>query len=267
MDQKVFEKVLTKALGITFEPSRFEFVKNRLRTIGWREEKLEFANIANILLNPNSSDYHIIVDLLTVHETYFFREFNQLEMFANNILNSYAKSKTDKSIRVLSAGCSTGEEAYTLGIILKECLDNYDDYHVEVVGIDLSMACVRKAQKAQYSKRSVKFTPEIYQKKYFNQGTGLNEVNRNLLPKTIFSQGSIIDESIMRSLGVFDFVFCRNVLIYFEQKERLEILKLFNKNLYPEGRLFLGHSESLLKYPELFESTDTDEIPIYRRAS
>ena len=267
MNEIMFEKVLIKTLGISFDANRFDFVKNRLKTLGWSDKQLEFVQIANILLNPENRDFHVLVDLLTVHETYFFREYNQLEVFANEILNSYALKKSDKAIRILSAGCSTGEEAYTLGIILKECLDNYDDFFVEVVGVDISLPCVKKAQKALYSKRSVKFTPEVYQKKYFDNSTGLNQVRKELLPRVVFSQGSLMDANVMRTLGVFDFIFCRNVLIYFDQVQRMQILNLFNKSMYPEGRLFLGHSESLLKYPELFESADNEEIPIYRRAS
>ena len=263
----MFEKILTKTLGISFDANRFDFVKNRLKSMGWSEKRLEFSQIANILLNPHNRDFHIIVDLLTVHETYFFREYNQLEAFANQILNSYAKYKPDNAIRILSAGCSTGEEAYTLGIILKECLDNYDDFFVEIVGIDVSLPCIQKAQKAVYSKRSIKFTPEIYQNEYFEEINGLNRVRQELLPKIVFTQGSLMDANILRNLGIFDFVFCRNVLIYFDQVQRFQILNHFKKSMYPEGRLFLGHSESLLKYPELFESVDNNEIPIYRRAA
>lgn len=266
MEYKAFSTILKKVLGVQFDKSRFDYVIEKLRSKGWNENDLTTNKFSQILLRQSGKEFEQLVDLFTVHETYFFREYNQLEIFANNILNPYAKAKPDKSIRILSAGCSSGEEAYTLGIILKECLDNFEDYFVEIVGVDVSVPCVLKAQKAIYSDRAVKFIPTIYKKKYFTSKVGEHQVNKDLLPNTKFLQASLMDRSFLNSLGKFDFIFCRNVLIYFDQIERMQILSSFQRGLYPTGRLFLGHSESLLRHSEHFTSIDNADMPIYVRA-
>lgn len=267
MEFKSLKVILKNVLGIQFDQARYDYIIEKLRSNGWDESELSELGICQVLLKRTGKKFEQLVDLFTVHETYFFREYNQLEIFANTILNTYSKQKADKSIRILSAGCSSGEEAYTLGIILKECLDHYSDFFVEIVGVDVSLPCIQKAQKAIFSTRSVKFIPEIYKKKYFIQDSNFNLLDKTLLPNTKFIQGSLMDQSFLDSLGKFDFIFCRNVLIYFDQLERAKILALFKKGLYPQGRLFLGHSESLLRQSEMFESVDNFDMPIYVRTA
>jgi chemotaxis protein methyltransferase CheR len=267
MEAKIFEKILIKELGISLDEKRMEFVKNRLTNLGWRPPELTLSRFANIICNKKDPSYDLLVDLLTVHETYFFREYNQLEVFANTMLNPYAQKKMDKSIRILSAGCSTGEEAYTLAIILQECLDNFADYHVEIVGVDISPVVLKKAMKAYYSTRSVKFIPDVYREKYIQPDNGLYTVRKEILPRVVFSQANLTSLSDLRSCGIFDFIFCRNVLIYFNAEQRSQIIGNFHSILYPSGKLFLGHSESILKYNQYFEPTGRGEVPIYRRVA
>ena len=95
MDKKIFEKILIKELGISLDEKRIEFVKNRLSALGWKAIDLSLSRFATIVSNKKDSNYNLLVDLLTVHETYFFREYNQLEVFANTILNPYATKKYD----------------------------------------------------------------------------------------------------------------------------------------------------------------------------
>lgn len=265
MDKKIFEKILIKELGISLDEKRIEFVKNRLSALGWKEIDLSLSRFASIVSNKKDPNYNLLVDLLTVHETYFFREYNQLEVFANTILNPYAAKKYDKTIRILSAGCSTGEEAYTLAIILRECLDNYHDFFIEIVGLDISPVVLKKAYEASYSSRSVKLIPDVYMKKYIDFHNNKFHVKKDLLPKVTFTSASITEFDHLRNCGVFDFIFCRNVLIYFNSLQRTKIVNNFHKILYPGGKLFLGHSESILKYNQLFEPSGRGEYPIYRR--
>lgn len=179
------------------------------------------------------------LDLVTVHETYFFREKAQLEAFRDEVI-----AKTVPAMpRIWSAGCSTGEEAYTLSILLEEAgINRYD-----VLGTDLSIEVIETARGGRYMPRS--FRGEIdarVRKRWFIYELGGVQIHPELKRQTRFDVMNLLDENAAASMPAFDAIFCRNVLIYMSAQARARMIDLFWRKLKPGGILLLGHSESLL---------------------
>lgn len=182
------------------------------------------------------------LDLVTVHETYFFREKAQLEAFRDEVL---LKGNPPISVhpRIWSAGCSTGEEAYTLAMLLEEAgVRSYD-----VLGTDISTVVVETARAARYMPRS--FRGEIdapIRKRWFIYELGGVQVHPDLKRNVRFDSLNLLDEAAVNDLPAFDAIFCRNVLIYMSAQARAQTIEMFWRKLKPGGVLLLGHSESLL---------------------
>jgi chemotaxis protein methyltransferase CheR len=163
------------------------------------------------------------MNLLTVNETYFFREFATLEVFAEFCLQELADKKNaegNKTIRIWSAGCSTGEEPYTIAIIVRELLDNFSDWKVEILASDIDLKVLEKAKEAHYDDRSVKDVPDEYYRKYFIYDNGSHIPVKAIRDMVTFEHINLNDKQQMRRQRNFDFIFCRNVLIYFDEISR-----------------------------------------------
>jgi chemotaxis protein methyltransferase CheR len=184
------------------------------------------------------------LERVTVHETYFFRERGQLDSFRDEVIpqiGARARS-TGERARVWSAGTSSGEEAYTLAILLKEA-----GVDADVVGTDLSRDALATARTGRYMPRSFRGEIEApLRKRWFVYELGSVVVHPDLRRDVRFEQLNLLDESAASSLPAFDAIFCRNVLIYFSPAARARVIDLMWRKLKPGGLLFLGHSESLL---------------------
>lgn len=182
------------------------------------------------------------LELVTVHETYFFREKAQLDAFRDEIVLKPGGRSSD-AMRVWSAGCSTGEEAYTLAMILEEAgLARYD-----VLGTDLSSEVIQAARTGRYMPRSFRGEIEApIRKRWFIYELGGVLVHPDLKKHVRFDVMNLFDDAATSSLPAFDAIFCRNVLIYMSPQARARAIDLFWRKLKPGGVLLLGHSESLL---------------------
>lgn len=189
------------------------------------------------------------LDLVTVHETYFFREKAQLEAFRDEVILKLANAAASGApgprgaVRVWSAGCSTGEEAYTLAMLLEEA--GVRDY--DVLGTDVSRDVIETARAGKYMPRS--FRGEIdapVRKRWFIYELGGVQVHPDLKKSVRFDALNLLDENAVNELPAFDAIFCRNVLIYMSAQARARAIDLFWRKLKPGGVLLLGHSESLL---------------------
>ncbi len=202
-----------------------------------------FAQYIDKIASPEGAAEMLkALDLVTVHETYFFREKAQLEAFRDEVL---FKGNPPMNVhpRIWSAGCSTGEEAYTLAMLLEEA----GVKHYDVLGTDISPAVVETARAARYMPRS--FRGEIdapVRKRWFIYELGGVQVHPDLKRNVRFDSLNLLDEPKVNDLPAFDAIFCRNVLIYMSAQARAQTIDLFWRKLKPGGVLLLGHSESLL---------------------
>jgi len=212
------------------------------------------------------------IDLLTTNETYFFREQRQLRAFQQEVLPMlHAHAKSRRRLALWSAGCSTGEEAYTIGILVHASRlfprepSSAQRWDVRVYGSDISKRCVAAARRGVYAESSFRVTTVDQRRAYFNERHDGWHVTEAIRQMCHFGQMSLLDEDRSRVLGKADAIFCRNVLIYFDQRARKTAIEVLYDRLNPGGVLLLGHSESLLNVSTAFELLHLKDDLVYRK--
>jgi chemotaxis protein methyltransferase CheR len=188
------------------------------------------------------------ISLITNNESYFFREEAQLQVFLENVIPRLKEEKLargERTVEIVSAGCSTGEEVYTLAMLLQESAAFAWDWELRITGIDVDYRALERARSGSYSQNSFRATAPQYLKRYFTP-CGEQMVVRDALRKSVrFLEGNLLELEAVVPERQVDIVFCRNVLIYFRDDTSKRVVDNFSSLLAPGGYLFLGHSESL----------------------
>ena len=212
-----------------------------------------------------SSELDEAVDLLTTNETYFFREDYQLRAFKKEVLPILASDAASRRrLSIWSAGCSTGEEVYTIAILIAES-GLFNGWDVRVYGSDISRRCVVAARRGIYGASAFRAVgPEVKRAYFIDRADGSHVIDR-IRQNCHFGHLNLMDTERVRVVGRVDAVFCRNVLIYFDQRSRKKVIDMFYERLIPGGFLFLGHSESLLNVSTAFELVHLSEDLVYRK--
>ena len=207
-----------------------------------------------------------MADRLSNNETYFFREQRQLDSFMQDVLPSIIDDlASQRRLRVWSAGCSSGEEPYTLAMLLSDCaaLEGWD---IEIFGNDISRKVLKKARSARYSLTSFRTTPIELQQRFFHQvDANTYELIPAVRSMVSFGHINLLDEKSAAYILPADVIFCRNVLIYFDRPTRDRVLGLFYRKLKRGGYLLLGHSENLINVSTEFELVTLPNDLVYRK--
>ena len=204
------------------------------------------------------------VELLTSRETYFFREWDQLDTFSKHLLPEMAKAhRSGKHLVIWSAGCSTGEEAYTLAILIADSA-LFDGWSVRIFGSDISRRAVRTARAAVYGPASFRELPSGFEKYFLEAAKGRSPIP-SVKAMCHFAHLNLLDPDALSILGRVHAVFCRNVLIYFDPGAKERVIRAFGARLGPGGLLLLGHSEFLAEPTKGFEMIKLDRALAYRR--
>ncbi|MDR2401120.1 MAG: methyltransferase domain-containing protein [Deferribacteraceae bacterium] len=253
-DEEFFElkDIIYKASAITFAESKKYLLENRLSK---RLQELNFDSFKEYIYYlkydiNRVKEMDTLLNLVTINETYFLRERPQMDhLMKNTIPAILAKGK--KSIRIWSAACSTGEEPYSLAILLKEnALSARANY--EIIGTDINTEVVDVAKKGVYRGMSFRGVPPNFQAAYFNPSALTFEVKDEFKQRVRFQVANLISPTLPAQMGKFDVIFCRNVLIYFDLDGKKKVLDMFYNCLNTPGYLYLGHSESTLKIENKF---------------
>jgi len=208
-----------------------------------------------------------IMDVLTTNETYFFRESFQLKTFTDEIIPELIKVKSargDRSLRIWSAGCSTGEEPYTIAILLND-IPELKGWNIEIIGTDISQKVLQHARRAVYGKSSFRVTEDQQLELFFNNQDDGYKVKDSIREKVTISHLNLLDTNRTVMLGRMDLVFCRNVIIYFDQAAKKRVVESFYNVLHNGGFLLLGHSESLMNLTTLFTLRHFKNDMIYQK--
>jgi chemotaxis protein methyltransferase CheR len=195
-----------------------------------------------------------------------FREYDQLQAFANYCLPevlSAKQAKGDKTLRIWSAGCSSGEEAYTLAMIVQEVFPQIQSWDCAIVATDVDENMLRKVAAARYGVRSVNDVPEEYREKYLTRSGDEYLVKPRTAALVEARHLNLHERLAMRAMRNFDFIFCRNVLIYFDDASRKAVVDQFYNSLNKGGYVFLGHSESLGRVSSAFHMKRFDNHLVY----
>jgi len=209
----------------------------------------------------------VLVDNLTTNETYFFRESAQLKAFSDEILPELRiRNAGNKSLRIWSAGCSTGEEPYTIAILLLESGDWWRDWQVEIMGSDINQRVLHTARKGMYKKGSHRATPpEMLQKYFIEEGKGDYRIIDAVRQHVSFSYVNLLDPYKTSLIRDFDIIFCRNVIIYFDRNAKKKVIETFYDKLQEGGYLLLGHSESLINISTAFTLRTLRNDMVYQK--
>jgi chemotaxis protein methyltransferase CheR len=211
------------------------------------------------------SELEEAIERLTTKETYFFRQEYQLRAFRDQLLPELAKvNASRRRLGIWSAGCATGEEAYTIAILLLET-GLFRGWDLKVVGSDICRGSVAAARRGIYREAAFRTTSQELRTQYFTDVGEGAEVAPELKKICHFGQLNLMDGGRAVMVGQVDVIFCRNVLIYFDMKSRRRVIDAFYDRLVPGGYLLLGHSESLLNVSTAFELVHLREDLVYRK--
>lgn len=208
-----------------------------------------------------------LMDVLTTNETYFFREDFQLKAFTDEIvpeLMAAKEKKGDRTLRIWSAGCSTGEEPYTIAMLLLD-IARVKGWRVEIIGTDISQRVLQQARKGVYGKSSFRATDSRYLDRFFLEQEGSFRISDEVRECVTISQLNLFDHGRLALLGKMDIIFCRNVIIYFDQPAKKRVVETFYNSLRPGGFLLLGHSESLMNISTLFTLRHLKNDMVYQK--
>lgn len=211
------------------------------------------------------AEYDQIFDLVTTNETYFFREPAQLAAFSEEIVPEILSRKAVKKIRIWSAGCSSGEEPYSIAIMLAEG-GMFREATFEIFASDINQQVLVKARKAHYRENAFRATDPALRQKYFTrEPDGTWQLSDEIRNRVSFGRLNIHDEARVSLLGSLDVVFCRNVIIYFDDKSKKTVINNFYQRLVDGGYLLLGHSESLISLSTQFKLRHLKHDMVYQK--
>lgn len=209
-----------------------------------------------------------VIDALTTNETYFFREDFQLRTFSEEILPELRVRKeregSNRKLRIWSAGCSTGEEPYTIAMLLLK-QPEFVDWQIDIIGTDISHRVLQAARKGVYGPSAFRATDSADQRRYFSEVDGKHRISDEVRKLVTISHLNLFDTARVALLGKMDVIFCRNVIIYFDLPAKKRVVDSFHQRLRPEGFLLLGHSESLMNISNAFVLRHYAHDMVYQR--
>ncbi len=259
--------------GVTILNGRAKVFKKK---VAERQRELEIENPFSYFLyvKHRAPDTEVVelLDRLAVSETYFYREEDQCIVFQEEVLGRLFESGTalDRRINILSAGCSTGEEPYTVAMIVLERFGKIleaGDLKVKIVGCDINTKSLRHARTARYEDWSVRHLPEEYRVKYMIEDGGYWQVDDRVKRLVEFYPVNLNDTRswVRRPAFSFDAVFCRNVLMYFSNDRARTLVNGLSDVLNPGGFLFTASTESVLRHTDRFMQERVNDVFIYKK--
>lgn len=252
--------------GMQFGPSKRYYIERRLHERMLRTGA-STAAMYFLVLRGDPDEVVALINSLTVNETYFYREEHQFRCLSDALLPDRVRDRRpgDK-VRIWSAPCSTGEEAYSIAIWLLENWRMVDAYNVEIVGSDLDTDALAAARIGHYGARALARLPEALVERYFEpRRRGGRDIIADLKESVEFTRVNLLERASMTAHGRFDVIFCRNALIYFDDRSRAATAENLFACLAPGGFLCLGHSESMVRISDRFEMRRFPDAIVYQR--
>ncbi len=267
LDENGLKKILSFILeykGIDVSNYRKSFLLRRIRL------RLLATNVSDYrqyieLLNKNNSEFNLFLDELSINVTEFFRDPDVFSAFKDIVLSEIIKRKAgagNYNLRIWSSACASGEEPYSIAILVQEALGSNHNFAVRIWASDIDAQVLEKARKAEYPQASLqKISPQILKKYFVPAGGALYRVSDNIRQMVKFQAHNIFHEPPFKCM---DIIFCRNVIIYLDRAQTKELFGKFNRLLNPKGYLVLGKVETLWE-KDLFTPIDL-KTKIYQKA-
>ncbi len=254
--------------GLSFsDASRFfveKRLENRIEALGGMpsEEYIHFL----LYDQDKDREWDRLIDLLTTNETYFMREERQLRCFQKDIVPMLLRQRPGGKIRIWSAGCSTGEEPYSIVILLGESGLLQKDL-VEVMATDINTRVLSRAREGVYTESSFRAVDDAFKKRWFTpEPDGRYRIRDEIRRRVTFSRFNLFDLDRYSLFSPFDVIFCRNVIIYFDIEAKVKVMERFWDKMREGGFLLLGHSESLISITDKFKLVHLPSDLVYTKA-
>ncbi len=262
-----FSKLIYDESGIYMKDSKITLLSNRLRK---RLKALEldsfmdyYKYIQGLTGNAKTKEYDELIDAVSTNETYFFRNERHFGALEGACLPEIAREKKNKTLRIWSAACSTGEEPYTIAISILENMHLFPGWNIEIIASDIAVSVLDFARKGVYSGRRIDKVPPSLLTKYFQleqEGEKLYGVKESLKNLVTFKALNFFKDEFPTNI---DIIFCRNVMIYFDKIHQRRLIADFYKSINEKGYLFIGHSETLHSISEDFTYSKIMDAPVY----
>ena len=261
-DFEQYRTLIYNESGIHFTPTNRSILESRLK------ERLRDKGLASVkdyfaVISKDQGELKGFLDSITTNLTRFFRNQAHFDAMEHHVIPEIMKIKKgtgNTTIKIWSAGCSTGEEPYTIAILMSEILPPQWTY--EIVASDLSLKCLMTAKEGFYAENRMSGIPDSYLPKYFGKVEGGYKINADISSKIRFDYHNLKHDSGLRNL---DIVFCRNVIIYFDEAAQNAVINRFWDVMASKSFLFIGHSESLFGMDTKFEFVKTEWATLYRK--
>jgi chemotaxis protein methyltransferase CheR len=246
--------ILKDRSGLSIGPDKTYLLESRLTPVA-RKNNLDDldALVTEVRRSKKEALLCEITEAMTTNESFFFRDTTPFEIFEKTVLPELLESRgSRKSLRIWSAACSTGQEAYSLSMILREMAPRLADWRIEIVGTDISTEVLEKAKVGIYSQFEVqRGLPIQLLMKYFTQISELWQIDASIRAMVTYKEFNLLTD--LKALGSFDIIFCRNVLIYFDQPTKTRVLNAMANILASDGCLFMGAAETVLGISDDFK--------------
>jgi chemotaxis protein methyltransferase CheR len=259
--------VLYDRTGMIFGEAKRYYIERRVAD---RMTKTGISDVARYLatLSVDQNELQALINAFTINETYFYREERQLAALSREILPRVVETRRPGSlVRIWSMPCSTGDEPYSIAIWLLENWPMVDAWNIEIVGSDVDTAALSQARRGRYGERALARLPEDVRDRYFGPVKGhTREIVDDIKESIHLTEANLIDARSVAAQGRFDVIFCRNLLIYFDDTAREIAARNLFESLNPGGFLCLGHTESMSRISDRFELVRLDDAIVYRRS-
>ncbi|CAN5746377.1 protein-glutamate O-methyltransferase CheR [soil metagenome] len=270
VSEEEFRKIcefLYRRTGMLFTETKRYYVQRRIADRMASLDIASFTTYFACLRSNVDGEIETFINALTVNETYFYREDHQLRCLSSDLLAERVKAKRPgETVRIWSVPCSTGEEPYSIAIWLLENWPEVDVHDIEIVGSDIDTRCLTAARLGEFGQRALmRLEPAVIDKYFVSTGKERWQIVSDLRQSVQFTSANLMDAAETSRHGKFDVIFCRNVLIYFDDaSRRLAAENLFD-NLAPGGFICLGHTESMSRISPLFEVRRFADAIVYQR--
>ena len=261
-DFDMYRNLIYSESGITFTATNRSILESRLKE-RLREHNIQSAKEYYTKITGNKEELKAFLDAITTNLTRFFRNqahFDALEKHVVPELFKIKKTSPSTTLKIWSAGCSTGEEPYTIAMLMSEILS--PPWKFEIVASDISLKCLMTAKEGFYPETRIVGIPDNYLKKYFDKVEGGYKIHADIQSKIRFDYHNLKNDSGLQNM---DIVFCRNVIIYFDEAAQTAVMNRFWNAMASKSFLFIGHSESLFGMKTQFEFVKTEWATLYRK--
>jgi len=258
---------LYRRTGMLFAEDKRYYIDRRLHERIAATGAQSFQAYFALLRSGLDSEVEHLVNAFTINETYFFREDHQLRCMTSDLLDAVIRTKRPGDpIRIWSVPCSTGEEPYSIAIWLMENFPDVDNYQIEIVGSDIDTRALAAAADGVYGARALmKLSPALIARYFESASADGHRIDAGLRDSIQFTEVNLIDARAMAQHGRFDIIFCRNVLIYFDDASRRAAAENLFDCLHPGGFICLGHSETMSRISSLFRVCRYPDAIVYQR--